>query len=263
MLSPLLAVLLSAASDSASPAPVPTEEPSPQATSLASSPTPSSSAGSLVPGSWGLGFRVLGNGQDLVLRRAISDRWSAGARVRWGGSVSEDFSEGESRSTFADEEYNKRGSWGLTEEDDFSFELGVPVEWLQRSARPLRFAASAGPVFEYFHRNVEVEEYFSETSGSTLQADPPGVRETNTLSLGIGMEGAVGVRWFFLPDLAVAADFGTSAVWTHTTSENSSKRQTWRFMEGGWATHESKDEVEHDRVSTNLVFLGVGLEAWF
>ena len=116
---------------------------------------------------------------------------------------------------------------------------------------------------EYFHRQVEFREYFAETNGSEIRAAPPSDRETNTLSLGIGLEGAVGMRWFFLPDLAVAADFGTSAIWTHTTSENSSRRQSWRFMDSGWATHESKDEVEHDRVSTNLVFLGVGLEAWF
>jgi hypothetical protein len=184
-------------------------------------------------------------------------------KVRWSGSVSEDFSEGESRSTFADEEYNKRGSWGLTEEDDFSIDLGFPLEWLQRSNRPLRFAASAGPVFEYFHRQAELEEYFSETNGSSIKADPPSDRETNTLSLGIGLEGAVGLRWFILPDLAVAADFGTSAVWTHTTSETSTRRQSWRYEDSGWATHESKDEVERDRVSTSLVFLGVGLDAWF
>lgn len=263
MLPPLLAVLLCAAPDSASPAPVPAKEPSPQASSIASSPAPaslpSSAIGPLVPGSWGMGFRVLGSGQDLVLRRALSDRMSVGMTLGWGGSISELFSESESKSLHSGEARNQRGSWTIRDEDDFSLELGFPVEWLQRSHRSLRFAAATGPIFSYSQRTTQNFDQ-RRSEGST---NPPDLSETYRRRFGLGATGSVGMRWFFLADLALAADFGTSVLWSHSTSGNESRSEPMYLTDGTWYSQESWSDEEFDHVSTSLNFLGVGLEAWF
>lgn len=263
MLSPLLVALLCAAPDSASPVPVPAQETSIQASSVASTPTPASAVGPLVRGSWGLGFRVLGNGQNLLLRRALTDRMSAGVKVGWGGSFDEAFSQEGNRSTVANDFSSRNASWSLQEDDYFSADLGLPVEWLLKSHRSLRLAVSAGPVFEWVHRSSKATESRRGAIVSESVENPPVTDEMSGLTLGLGLAGSVGLRWFFLPDLAVAADFGTSAVWSHTTVENTTESTWWSSYEDAWITQEYQRESEYDRVSTNLVFLGVGLEAWF
>lgn len=263
MLSPLLVALVCAAPDSASPVPVPAKETSSQASSFASTPTPASAAGPLVRGSWGLGFRVLGNGQNLLLRRALTDRTSAGVKVGWGGSFNEAFSQEGNRSTVSNDLSSRNASWSLQEDDYFSADLGLPVEWLQKSHRSLRLAVSGGPVFEWILRSSkETGSRRGEIASESVE-NPPVIHEMNALTLGMGLAGSVGLRWFFLPDLAVAADFGTSAVWSHTSLEETNESTWWSGSEDSWVTHEFQRESEYDRVSTNLVFLGVGLEAWF
>lgn len=263
MLSPLLVALLCAASDSASPAPVPAKEPSPQATSVASSPAPaslpSSAIGPLVPGSWGLGFRVMGSGQDLVLRRALSDRTSVGIKLGWGGSISELFSESESKSLHSGEASNQRESWTTRDDDDFSLDLGFPVEWLQKTHRSVRFAAAIGPIFKYSQRTT----WTSDQSRSEGFTNPPDRRETYSSRFGLGATGSVGMRWFFLPDLALAADFGTSVSWSHSTSGYESRSEPRYMSDGTWYSQEAWSDEEFDHVSSSLNFLGVGLEAWF
>lgn len=263
MLSPLLAALLCAASDSASQAPIPAKDSSTTASAPTTAPKRSSAIGPLVPGSWGLGFRVLGNGQNLLLRRALSDRLSAGVKVGWGGSFEESFSQEENRSTYSDEYSSRNTSWSLQDDAYFSGDLAFPMEWLQRSNRSLRFAASAGPIFEVLHRS---SKYTDSRRGASLSGgveNPPVLGETRSLTLGIGLAGGVGMRWFFLPDLAVAADFGTSALWAHTSYEDRRESKSWSVYEDAWTTQEYLRESEFDRVTTSLNFVGVGLEAWF
>lgn len=260
MLSPLLVALLCAASDSAPQAPFPAQESSVPAPLVSTPPSQDSAVGPLVPGSWGLGFRVLGNGQNLVLRRALSDRMSVGMKLGWGAGISESFSESGSKSFYSGETSNKRESWNLRDEDNLSLNLGIPVEWLQRSHRPLRFAASAGPIFEYSQWTAK---YMDQDRSMGIYANSPSLREINSHTFGLGATGAVGMRWYFLPDLALAADFGASALWTHTTSEDESQSESWRLTDGSWASQESWNDDEIDRVTTNLSFLGIGLEAWF
>lgn len=256
MLSPLLVALLCAASDSASPLPVSTVGSSPQVPLVATTPTQTSAVGPLTPGSWGIGFRVLGTREDLVLRRAFSDRLSAGLKVSWAGGISETFEEREESYSPGNDFYqNDKTSWALDDVSNFSIVVGFPIEWIQTNEGPVRFALAVGPNFQYSRFR---SEYSQMSVADGLGSSAPGERSSRDASIGIGAAGTVGMRWFFLPKLALAADFGSSAMWDHRTS-----RATFDAVVGSDGWNRTWSESENDQVRTGLSFHGVGLEAWF
>lgn len=256
MLSHLLVALLCAASNSASPLPVSVADPAPQAPIAATSPMQTSAVGPLAPGSWGIGFRVLGTRDDLVLRRAFSDRLSAGLKVSWAGAISETFEEREESYSPGNDFYeSERTSWALDDVSNFSIVVGFPIEWIQTNEGPVRFAIAVGPNFQYSRFRSETSQ-MSVSDG--LGSSPPVERISRDASIGIGAAGSVGMRWFFLPKLALAADFGSSAMWDHRTN-----RATSDAVVGSDGWNRTWSENENDQVRTVLSFHGVGLEAWF
>lgn len=268
MLSPLLAVILGAAPETvatpsypslqtAGSVPATTVASDPQATTTAASLVSRSSeaaTGPLVPGSWGLGFRVMGGEGNLLLRRAFTPRLSGGLQVGWTGSLVEDFSR--SGSTAYQQE-----SWSTTDEDAFTASVGLPLELQVVRRSPVGFAVSAGPILEFGHRSTSDEFHLEEDEFSLRP--PPIVKTSAQDMFGLGLEGSVGLRWYLRPDIALAADYRAVASWIHAESESRTTSHVLVDQDGTWVARESSSTSEFDRVLTRLEFVGVGLEAWF
>lgn len=269
MLSPLLALLLSAAPDSTSPtdplseraadsvaleriSPLPAPSPSfPSAPPVRrlhqESPLLQDSLGPLTQGALGIGFRVLGEAPRLHLQIALSPT----TYLRLRGSLlarSENEARDLQQTPLPTNGFNPAGrSKSIDVEQNFtSWQVQLALGGLGLCQGSLCGTWSVGPFLGREITTIENAEILS-----TLDYE---YRERSLLKR-LGVAGSSGLHWEFRRGLALSADVGAS--WaslsgsrTQATLSNFSKETT---------------STKGDRKGSEFLveFLGVGLDAWF
>lgn len=271
MLSPLLAVLLSAASDSAvandsiaqraadsaaleriSPLPPSSGSPSsskaPRRQKAHLPPEWADSEGPLDQGSVGIGFRALGEVPRLHLQVAVS----SSNFIRLRGAFLQR-SETESRALTETQVYTN-GTVGTTayktlevEAASTDWEVQLAMGGLGLCQGNLCGSWSAGP---FLGRSI------STTENAEVQTPYYEFRERH-IEKRLGVAGSLGLVWKFREGLALSADVGaTMAKFSgkrSLVSRNTSSNPATSFKSGS--------EPEGSELAVN--FLGVGLDAWF
>lgn len=269
MLSPLLAVLLCAASDSASstdllaqraadsaalerisPLPATTESPTkvPRSQEAYHSPELVDSEAPLDQGSIGIGFRVLGDAPLLHLQLAVS----SSNFVRLRGAFSQR-SETHSRNLTETLVYSgglvsKTNSATIdVEQSTTEWEVQLAMGGLGFCQGSLCGSWSVGP---FLGRTISTLE---NTEVQTLDFQ---IRDRR-LDKRVGVAGTLGLVWEFRKGLALSADVGASMARVSgersMVYKNSNSDPVTQFK--------SEDDPEGSEIAVNLV--GVGLDAWF
>lgn len=200
---------------------------------------------------FGIGFRALGEGQQIRLRFANAGSSAFGIDLTWDGAYSAE--ESETATESIDNSWysstgirtNRRSS--NSESERIRIVASLPFEWTSAERGQLSLVHSVGPMLEWIR--------------TTGQSDLPGQSSTyfstfeDTYFL-LGGRFSTGMRWEFVPGLSLASDFGFDAF----LMSNSTKETT----EQG-ATHVLEDVRSTDRTGygTKSWFGGFGLDAWF
>lgn len=216
--------------------------------------TPAPGTGPLDPGSWGLGFRVYGFAPEIRVRRAVSDRLSIGVDASWNGDYDEDkirrtgTSWSSNNSTYTQSEYE---SIETQEQSNSSFRIGIPIEWIIRCRGALCVVGSAGPVY-----TLNAWENQSDLPGGNGSNVVGRFSTSRSIAHEVGATGSIGVRWEFLPGLALASSFGADAWYSFGDKDDQSSSASM------YPTS-SESHLSSTGFGTRSRFCGIGLDAWF
>lgn len=242
MISMLLALMtLSVAADSSVTAPM---APPPAAT------TP----GPLTPGSFGLGFRALGEGPSIHISYAITDRKSIGLEATWTGYYEDYDNEATSSYRYPNywdntTSYTENKAYSNGEETRLGFRVAVPFETVLGCRQDVCITGSFGPMYQLSYIESQSKRPDNSFDGSMSY-----LHEERTTHMA-GLFGSLGVRWEFVHGLSLSSSYGADA-WRSFGDENSEYISATGYSR-------STTEETHQGYGTSSWFGGIGLDAWF
>lgn len=251
MLAPLFPLLFAALTDSVAPAPVATPT-----TAAAPVTAPACHAGPLQPGSWGLGFRVLGATPDIRLRRAVRSDLAIGLNLGWWGDHERTPSTHTSRREYVD-------AWGNTTYSTYSSEefqelthIGLraelPLEWHRTLPHGLRTLTTLGLFYSHNRRESQFDDIYAGGEFAEFAKD-------ETYDTRLGLTASLGAAWEFVPGLCLASSFGVDAYKSMGESYSSQEPYGANDLSRTYEYSESSTSG----YGTSTWFGGIGLDFWF
>lgn len=194
---------------------------------------------------WGLGFRLLGEAPQIMVRYALSDRMATGLDVAWFGQILT--SAGRSRRMETPKPTTTNP--GNIDSSRIDLQVALPLEHAFARRGPLSGMASIGPFARLQRTELEMDE-------SIYTGDAITYRENRT-EIHVGLQLALGARWEIAPDVVLASEFGLRG-WGITGDYD-------------WSTDYPEDLGYTDYSETGDLsgmgssawFGGIGLDVWF
>jgi len=189
----------------------------------------------------------LGTGNDLDVRFAINTRTSVGFQARWRGNISSQSSETPFTRSVYDYSTGSSSSYSAkmattTDEDQLDLTAAIPLEWTVACKGSVCATGSVGPMIRVVQR---------ESSTHTTDSYSLAYMRNDLRQINYGLQATAGVRWEFLPGLALASEFGADgSYYTRDGKENMyGVSETTIISETGY--------------SSSSWFGGIGLDYWF
>jgi hypothetical protein len=190
----------------------------------------------LLRGTWGLGFRLLGEAPQVMVRYALSDRMATGLDLTWHGQILT--SAGRSRRMETPKPTSTNP--GNTDSSRIDLQVALPLEHAFARRGPLSGMASIGPFVRLQQTELEMDESIYTGDAITYQE--------NRLEIHVGLQLALGARWEIAPDVVLASECGLRG-WGITGDYD-------------WSTDYPKD-LGYTDYSESGDLSGMGSSAWF
>jgi len=201
--------------------------------------------GPYLRGSWGLGFRLLGEAPQLMVRYALSDRVATGLDLSWYGQTLT--SAGRSRRLETAKPTTSKP--GNIDSSRIDLQIAIPLENAFGRRGPLCGIVAFGP----FVRVQQSEIAWNEDiyTGEVI------AYQENRLEIHVGLQAALGARWEIAQDVVLASEFGVRGWGIGGDYEN-----TTDYPDGiGYADFSETGDLSG--MGSEAWFGGIGLDVWF
>jgi hypothetical protein len=182
-------------------------------------------AASLRPGAWGLGARMLGSTTNIYLFRAVSSHWNEFLAINWNTTNTDHNSPASSAASTSVTTYDFAQDTTVSSTPPALYDTETVVH-----SHTLTFVL--GPEYDRpVGHGLDLTAYvglYGNGSWNTNQtfidnAQHNSTSYSRTWSLNGGAQGALGLRWWFLPQrLALAGEFATRISGGYTSAHGSS-----------------------------------------
>lgn len=201
--------------------------------------------GPLRRGTWGLGFRLLGEAPQVMVRYALSDRMATGLDLTWHGQILT--SAGRSRRMETPKPTSTNP--GNTDSSRMDLQVALPLEHAFARRGSLSGMASIGPFVRLQQTELEMDESIYTGDAITYQE--------NRLEIHVGLQLALGARWEIAPDVVLASECGLRG-WGITGDYDWSTD----YPEGlGYTDYSESGDLSG--MGSSAWFGGIGLNVWF
>lgn len=185
---------------------------------------------------WGLGFRLLGEAPQIMVRYALSDRVATGLDLVWYGRTLT--SAGRTRRMETPKPTTTNP--GNIDSSRIDLQVALPLEHAFARRGSLSGVAAIGPFVRLQRAELEMDE-------SIYTGEAITYRENRT-EIHVGLQAALGARWEIAPDVVLASEFGLRG-WGITGDYD-------------WST-DYPDDLGYTDYSESGDLSGMGSSAWF